>query len=165
MGKVKDLTPRKVSAVKTLIKEQRYSQREIAKKCDISAASVNRVKRELDLGQDFCAERTKNRQRSGIKSKFSTRTRRTLIKLCKSNRRATSLDLSRQVSAYGVLVSPRTVRRELCNAGFTARRPVKKAKLTPAMMKKRLLWAKQYKDWTANDWTKVDTSLAILLQY
>lgn len=165
MGKVKDLTPRKVSAVKTLIKEQRYSQREIAKKCDISAASVNRVKRELDLGQDFCAERTKNRQRSGIKSKFSTRTRRTLIKLCKSNRRATSLDLSRQVSAYGVLVSPRTVRRELCNAGFTARRPVKRAKLTPAMMKKRLLWAKQYKDWTANDWTKVDTSLAILLQY
>lgn len=31
MGKIKDLTPRKVSAVKTLIKEQRYSQREIAK--------------------------------------------------------------------------------------------------------------------------------------
>ena len=146
MGKVRDLTPRKVSAVRTLIKEQRYSQREIAKKCDISAASVNRVKRELDLGQDFCEERNKNRQRSGVKSKFSARTRRTLFKLCKSNRRATRLDLCRQVLEYGVLVLPRTVRRELCNAGLTARRPVRKAKLTPAMMKKRLLWANQYKD-------------------
>lgn len=155
MGKVKDLTPRKVSVVKTLIKEQRYSQREIAEKCDISAASVNRVKKELNLGQDFCEERTKNRKRSGVKSKFSARTRRTLIKLCKSNRRATSLDLTRQISQYGVLVSPRTVRRQLCNAGLTARRPLKKAKLTPVMMKKRMIWANQYKEWTSIDWTKV----------
>jgi len=155
MGKSKDLTPRKASAVKTMLEETNLSQRVIALKCGISAASVNRVRRKLDMGKDYCEDRAVNRRSSGVKPKFSTRNRRTLIRLCKQNRRATSVDLARQISRYGEQVSSRTVRRELCKAGFAARRPVKKAKLTPAMTKKRYLWALRHKDWTENDWSRV----------
>ncbi|XP_072377882.1 zinc finger MYM-type protein 1-like [Diabrotica undecimpunctata] len=38
---------------------------------------------------------------------------------------------------------------------FKCRRPVKKPKLIPQMLKKRLAWAKIHKDWSIDDWRKV----------
>lgn len=152
MGKTNDLTPRKMSAVKTLLNERRYSQREIAIKLGMSAASVNRINRKIDLGQELCASRM---GRCGAKSLFTPRSKRILIRKCITNRRATSTDLSKQMAVHGVNASSSTIRRVLVKAGLNARRPLKKAKLTSAMMKKRLVWAKHYENWTQDDWSKV----------
>jgi transposase len=153
MGKTSDLTPRKLSAVKTLLKEQRYSQRLIASKLGVSPASVNRIKRKLDLGQDLGPQRI---ARCGAKPLFNARAKRVLMRECLANRRGTSQELSTRMAAHGVHSSSSTIRRVLVKAGLRARRPLKKAKLTPAMSKKRLVWARQYADWTQADWSKVE---------
>ena len=57
--------------------------------------------------------------------------------------------------SHGVQVSARTVRRRLVESGLRARRPRKKPKLTPAMIKKRYEWARHHKNFTKDDWSKV----------
>ena len=63
--------------------------------------------------------------------------------------------LQRQLVTANVHVSDSTVRRRLKAEGRVARRPVKKQLLTPTMMKKRLKWAKEHREWTVDDWKKV----------
>jgi arginine repressor len=75
--------------------------------------------------------------------------------MARENSRATSQDLKKYLEKYGVDVCACTVRRKLISAGIPARRPWKKAKITPAMAKKRLNWAYEVKYQFANDWNKV----------
>ena len=48
-----------------------------------------------------------------------------------------------------------TVRKRLLENGRKARKPIKKQLLTDGMKKQRLDWAKQHRNWTAEDWSKV----------
>ena len=52
--------------------------------------------------------------------------------------------LAAEWKLVGVQACPATVRRRLAEKGFRACRPVKRPKLTPAMMIKRLAWAKAH---------------------
>ena len=56
-----------------------------------------------------------------------------------------SVDLRRDLSAAGMNVDSLPIIRRLTERGRIARRPKKKQLLTPAMKKKRLLWAKNHK--------------------
>jgi arginine repressor len=78
--------------------------------------------------------------------------------MARKNRRATSQDLKKYLEKYGVDVCTSTVHRKLISAGLPARRPRKKAKITPAMAKERLNWAYEVKSQFADDWCKVKKS-------
>lgn len=152
MGKTSDLSPRTVALAKCLLQEKRYTQGEIADRLKISQTSVCRLKKFLDSGCEYAPSRV---GKCGRKNKFSARTERKLLQIAKKNRRATSKDLKMSMEKYGVNVCDSSIRRRLIAAGLHARRPRKKAKITPAMAKKRLAWAKEVQEQFGNDWSKV----------
>ena len=67
----------------------------------------------------------------------------------------TSQELAIHLVGAGVHVSSSTIRRRLLKTGRKARRPVKKQLLTKVMKKKRLIWARQHRDWTVEQWKNV----------
>ncbi|CAK9820156.1 Transposable element Tc1 transposase [Anthophora quadrimaculata] len=76
--------------------------------------------------------------------------------------------LTKLIQDAGIPISDMTVRRRLKSLGFEVRCPVKKPKLTETMKKKRLWqWAKQFRNWTKEDWEKVyfsdESSIEILM--
>jgi Trp operon repressor len=50
MGKKSDFSPRKVALIKVLLDQKQQSQREIAKRLQISQKSVNRVSQAVKMG-------------------------------------------------------------------------------------------------------------------
>lgn len=71
-----------------------------------------------------------------------------MLRNSKVNPQKTILDLKKYVEASGVRISDPSVRRRLLECGRKAGRPVKKQLLTEVMKKKRLSWAKKYKNWS-----------------
>lgn len=70
-------------------------------------------------------------------------------------RTKTSAEIATELKHGGTNVSDRTVRRCLVDSGLPARKPRLKQKLTSKMKEKRFLWAKQYINWTNDEWNKV----------
>lgn len=52
-------------------------------------------------------------------------------------------------------ISPRTVRRRLCDVGLNARRPARKPFISKKNKAKRLEFAKAHINWTIEDWKKI----------
>lgn len=152
MGKTADLSPRKIAMTKVLLEENHYSQREIARRLNISQKSVSRINRATNTNTIYESSRV---GKCGRKPKLNERLKRKLKNMVLNNRRSTKKQLAEEIKSYGVIVSPRTVLRTLKDEGLNARRPRKKQKITPAMAKKRLEWAKGLKHWTQDDWKKV----------
>ena len=152
MGKKSDLSPRKVAVIKVLLDQKQHPQQEIAKRLHISEKSVNRVSQAEKNGHGYSPARE---GKCGLKTKLSPRTQCKLVQIARNNRRATRQDLKNSLEKYGVYVCASTVRRKLISAGLRARCPRKKAKITPAMAKKRLNWAYEVKSLFADDWSKV----------
>nr|XP_047137642.1 uncharacterized protein LOC124814172 [Hydra vulgaris] len=152
MGKKNDISPKKYSAVKTLLGEKVYTQTQIALKVGVSQKTVSRIKKCVDNQEPYEHHRIGN---CGRKRKITPRTQRNLVKMALNNRRATSKVLCQQLNEAGVDVSPVTVQRRLFESGLKSRRPRKKQKVTPAMAKKRLEWAKIHENMSIYDWSKV----------
>jgi DNA-directed RNA polymerase I, II, and III subunit RPABC1 len=152
MGKKGDLSPRKVALIKVLLDQKRKSQREIAKRPQISPKSEDRVSQAVKNGHGYSPARVRKCRR---KTKLSPRTQHKLVQMARKNRRANSQDLQKYLEKYRVEVCASTVLRKLISAGLPARRPRKKAKITPAMAKNRLNWAYEVKSHFADDWSKV----------
>src|SRR5690606_13705752 len=51
--------------------------------------------------------------------------------------------------------SKNTLKRRLSEAGFKGFRPAVKPRLTASMVQKRYRWAKQFRNWTTEDWERV----------
>ena len=81
------------------------------------------------------------------------------------DRRTTCKRISSNLAEEGIIISRRTVNRRLLECGLKAYRPRKKTRLTPKMVNARLEWAKQYKHWTEDDWSKVIVYLFTCLSY
>ena len=64
------------------------------------------------------------------------------------------------LATHDIHVCSSFVRRKLIAVGF-ARKPSKKPLLTDVMKKKRLLWAKEYKKWTKEQWRRVRQNVFI----
>lgn len=153
MGRKSDLSPRKISGVESLLKHTEKSQREIARIFGIGVASVNRVKRRLENGQSLEAKR---RGKCGRKRITTPRTDRMLFKMSLNNRKLTNRSLMIGMAhQYNTNLSLVTIRRRLKEAGLNARRPRKKPKLTPRMIKQRMDWAKEYAGKDVDFWKGV----------
>ena len=63
--------------------------------------------------------------------------------------------LKTALETSGVKVSVATLRRRSYEQGFKCRRPLQKPKLTPAMIHKRHMWAKEHAHFTQDDWNNV----------
>lgn len=93
---------------------------------------------------------------SGRPKATSNREERHLKQLCLKNRFETAGELRAELqSSSSVNVSVRTVRRRFNEFGLMARRPSKKPLLTRKMKEKRLIWSKERKLWTENDWARI----------
>ena len=152
MGKTKDLTPKKLSAIKALIETNEFSNRQIASQLMISEASVRRTRKKIDYGDDLLVTGRKN---CGRKKIFTPRCKRLLTKICLKNRFSVVKDLQSDLSESDVTASTKTIRRTLNELGLKARRPAKKPKLTEAMRAKRLKWAKSLKHKDLDYWNSV----------
>lgn len=149
MGKCKDLSVEEKSSVMALIKNTEYSQRDIARKCGVSQSSVRRLLKKIQANEPVDTAR---KGHCGRKSIITARGQRLLRNLAVENRRSTHSDIKNKMQEAGYTVSVATVRRNLYQLGFKCRRPVKKPKLTPAMVKKRLAWANLHKGLSVDDW-------------
>lgn len=92
------------------------------------------------------------KSRCGRKRVVTPRGSRVLYKIAREFRRASHANVKKKFEEAGCSVSVRTVRRKLYELGFKCRRPIKKPRLTPAMIKKRLSWANAHKHLTVDDW-------------
>lgn len=83
------------------------------------------------------------------------RDERKIRDICVENRKVPRRLITQLVNDAGIQISDRTTRRRVKELGFACRRPAKKPLLTPAMMVKRLKWAKTHRNWTVDYWKKV----------
>lgn len=67
-------------------------------------------------------------------------------------RRGSHVTIKKIFDDAGCNVSVATVRRNLYENGFKCHRLVKKPKLTPSMIQKRLTWANVHKHLAVDDW-------------
>lgn len=152
MGKKGDLSPVKKAEVKALVNAKTFSNREIARRLKVSEASVRRIKKKIESGDELSPKR---RKKCGRKPIFTPRSERSLKKICLENRFATTKQIKSRLQDANVNASEHTVRRKLKELGFKACRPARKPKLTAAIKTKRLKWAKQWRDKDVNFWRSV----------
>lgn len=147
-----DITPRKRAKIVALSENTDMSIRKIAEAVGVGKSSVSRL---IKLQDDTGGVETSRKGRCGAKRKTTARDDALIRRISVLDPKKTSSDIKRDILSHGVDVDASTVRRRLLECGRRARRPVKKQLLTPLMMKKRLSWAKKYKDWTVEQWSKV----------
>ncbi len=144
MGKTADLTVVQKTTIDTLHKEGK-TQKVIAKEAGCSQSSVfKHINREA-----------KGRKRCGRKKYTSNRDNRTLDRIVKQNPFKNVGEIHKEWTAAGVSASSTTTHRHMQDMGFSCRIPCVKPLLNNRQRQKRLTWAKDKKDWTAADWSKV----------
>lgn len=154
MGAKKDISREKYEKVKFFLKNSNFTQAVIADKLNLSQRSVSRIKNKLNE-----IKISKKVGRNGRNRISSARSDRVLLRLCKNNRKSSSKQLKTMLEDKSIVMSSRTVRRRLFEAGYKAYRPRKRPKLTETMKKKRLAWAKSFENWTVDDWKRVNIYL------
>ncbi|GFT44503.1 uncharacterized protein TNCV_3250931 [Trichonephila clavipes] len=143
MGKKGDFSLCKKAEVNSLVNAKLFPNREISRKLKVSEASVRRIKKKIESGEELSPKRKK---KCGRKPIFPPRSERPLKKICLENRFATTKVIKSQLQDINVNASERTVRRKLKDLNFKTCRPTRKSKLTPATEAKRLNWAKHWRD-------------------
>lgn len=152
MGRRSDISPRKLAEIKTLLLHTSNSQRQIAELTGVSAAMVNKVKAALDQNLTLSPKR---KGHCGRKRVTTPRGDRKIRDICVANRKKSAALLTQMINESGVAVSKRTVQRRLAEEGLIGHRPSRKPKLTDAMKKRRLAWAREHRSMTVEDWSKV----------
>ncbi len=97
----------------------------------------------------------KGRKRCGRKKCTSNRDNRTLERIVKQNPFKNVGEIHKEWTAAGVSASRTTTHRRMQDMGFSCRIPCVKPLLNNRQRQKRLAWAKDKKDWTAAEWSKV----------
>ncbi len=142
MGKTADLTVVQKTTIDTLHKEGK-TQKFIAKEAGCSQSSVSK----------HINGEAKGRKRCGRKKCTSNRDNRTLERIVKQNPFKNMGEIYKEWTAPGVSASRTTTHRCMQGMGFSCRIPCVKPLLNNRQ--KRLAWAKDKKDWTAAEWSKV----------
>ncbi len=144
MGKTADLTVVQKTTIDTLHKEGK-TQKVIAKEAGCSQSSVSKhINREA-----------KGRKRCGRKKCTRNRDNRTLERIVKQNPLKNVGEIHKKWTAAGVSASRTTTHRCMQDMGFSCRIPCVKPLLNKRQRQKCLAWAKDKKDWTAAEWSKV----------
>ena len=151
-------TPRKRSKILTLLQYSVKSQREIAKLCSVNQSTVSRVKKHYIATGTLSSLR---QGKCGRKRKTSERDDRYLMLESIKNPKKISEQLMNDLATHDIHVCSSTVRRKLIAVRRFAKKPSEKPLLTDVMKKKRLLWAKEYKKWTKEQWRRVRQNVFI----
>ena len=144
MGKTADLTVVQKTTIDTLHKEGK-TQKVIAKEAGCSQSSVSKQ----------INRAAKGRKRCGRKQCTSNRDNRTLERIVKQSPFKNVGEIHKEWTAAGVSASRTTMHRRMQDMGFSCRIPCVKPLLNKRQRQKRLAWAKDKKDWTAAEWSKV----------
>lgn len=154
MGRAKDITELKKVAISTLLKQKIYSYREIARKECVSYGVVAKIAKNLELGLSPRANKRKNCRG---KRKTTPRMDRKIISTALQHRNAPIGALTAKLREEGINLSAVTIRRRLYEQNIKCRRPAKRPRITDAMKRKRLIWAKLHQNYTESDWDKVNS--------
>ena len=144
MGKTSDLTVVQKTTIDTLYKEGK-TQKVIAKEAGCSQSSVSK----------HINRQAKGRNKCGRKNCTSSRDNRALERIVTRNPFKNVGEIHKEWTAAGVSASRTTTKRRMKDMGFSCRFPCVKPLLNKKQRKKRLAWAKDKKDWTAAEWSKV----------
>ncbi|GFY12054.1 kinectin [Trichonephila clavipes] len=109
-------------------------------------------KKKIESGEELSPKRKK---KCGRKPIFTSRSGRSLKKICLENRFAKTKMIKSQLQDINVNAYGRTVRRKLKDLNFKTCRPARKPKLTPAMKANRRNWAKQWRDKDVEFWRSI----------
>ena len=142
MGKTADLTVVQKTTIDTLHKEGK-TQKVIAKEAGCSQSSVSKQINRAAKG------------RCGRKQCTSNRDNRTLERIVKQSPFKNVGEIHKEWTAAGVSASRTTMHRRMQDMGFSCRIPCVKPLLNKRQRQKHLAWAKDKKDWTAAEWSKV----------
>ena len=128
-----------------------FSNREIGRRLRISEYCVRQtIKRKEETGSFH------DRKRSGRPRSTTKKEDRYIVINSLRNRRHTAPEIAADFNVHHkTKISTTTVKRRLLDAGLRGRVKVKKPRLTTVHKQKRLTWAKEHKNWTAEDWHKV----------
>ena len=150
MPKKRELTAPERAQI-LLLHKQGLSQVKIAKELKCSRCAVQTTIRRFRETKSI-----ESKKRSGRKHATTPRQDRIIIRNALKNRRKTSSNLSAEFNdAYSINVSARTVRRRLLDNGLKGCKARKKPFISEVNRKKRLHWAKNHKNWTCEQWSKV----------
>ncbi|GFS77700.1 transposable element Tcb1 transposase [Trichonephila clavipes] len=95
-------------------------------------------------------------KRTGRPKILGERSRRTLKRIVKQNRKSSLMEISQEFqSSSGISVGSRSVRRELKNLGLHGRAASHKSNITPQKAKHRLQWCRVHRHWTVDMWKTV----------
>ncbi len=144
MGKTADLTVVQKTTIDTLHKEgktQRSLQKRLAVHRALCPKHINReAKGRKDMVEKKCT---------------SNRDNRTLERSVKQNPFKNVGEIHKEWTAAGVSASRTTMQQTYARHGFQLSHSLCQAILNNRQRQKRLAWAKDKKDWTAAEWSKV----------
>lgn len=150
MGKRKSITPI-IRAQAVALSSTGMTQRQIAAQLNISLCSVN-----LAIKKDSTTGALSDAPRSGRPRITTKRDDRVLKGLVQKDPTISLPELSCTLRNAGVIASTSTLSRRLRKEiGLKSYKPAKKPKLTPAMAKKRLAFARRHAHFTAMDWENI----------
>ncbi len=144
MGKTADLTVVQKTIIDTLHKEGK-PQTFIAEEAGCSQSAVSKhVNRKLS-----------GRKKCGRKRCTTNRENRSLMRIVKQNRFKNLGELHKEWTEAGVKASRATTHRRVKEFGYSCRIPLVKPLLNHRQRQRRLTWAKEKKNWTVAQWSKV----------
>lgn len=134
-----------------LLHKQGLSQVKISKTVKCSRCAVQNTISRFERTGSYV-----NLPKSGRNRVTTTREDRIIERISLRNRQKTAEKIAAELrTQHRVAVSVRTVHRRLAEANLHARKPRRKPLLNEKHRRQRLAWAKKYRDWTVDDWTKV----------
>ncbi len=139
IGKTADLTFVQKTIIDTLHKEGK-AQTFIAKEAGCSQSAVSKHV---------------NRKLSGRKRCTTNRENHSLMRIVKQNRFKNLGELHKEWTEAGVKASRATTHRRVKEFGYSCRIPLVKPLLNHRQRQRRLTWAKEKKNWTVAQWSKV----------
>lgn len=144
MGKTADLTVVQKTLIDTLHKEGK-PQKVIAERAGCSQSAVSKHIHGKLTGREKC----------GRKRCTSNRDDRSLEKIVKQSRFKNLGELHKEWTEAGVSASRATTHRRVQEMGYKCCIPSVKPLLNQRQCQKRLTWAKEKKNWTVAQWSKV----------
>ena len=150
MGKNPSLPNVQRAQIVTLYKEG-YSERNIAAKMGCSKTAVHSAIKKFETEGVFS-----DFKKTGRPRKTSKRDDNLMKLIVKRSPTSSCKKIQANLLRKGCKVSLSTVSRRLSKEfDLKSYKPAKKPKLTSAMKKKRLDFARRYQNWTVDDWKKV----------
>lgn len=144
MRPISEITKKEV----IMLLSEGLSEREVAKKVNISNFSVNKIRNETSL--------VIPKSKGGRISKLSTRDKLFCVRQVTKNKKKGAMEVQKALkNDLQIDVSTSTARRALKISGITTIVKPKKPLLSQKNVKERLHWAKVHKYWTIDDWKRV----------